>query len=165
MAVFKTAQGCVQSMPQNQLIVNSVMVGSPLCVQGLPQKHLRGISNLRDEAKSSSEMTEGSANEHCSFNWNGSPLWRLPYWKTLSANDSCSFNCRWQSPIEVAIFKTELHSEQGGELNFSTTPPKCYPECGPDVVCNRPSIHSYTSPEITHTMHRPTQTSCLGSLT
>ena len=42
---------------------------------------------------------------------NSSPLRRLPFWKTLSANQSCSFNCKWLPPMEDTIFEAELHSE------------------------------------------------------
>ena len=41
---------------------------------------LRGVSNFRVEAKGSSKMTHGSANENCSF------------------------NCKWQPLMEAAIF-------------------------------------------------------------
>ena len=37
-------------------------------------------------------------------------------------------------PMEAAIFKAELHSEKGGESNFSATHPRQYPEHSPGVV-------------------------------
>ena len=50
-------------------------------LQGLLWRHLRGNTHFREEAKDSSKMANGSANENCSF------------------------NCKWQRPMEAAILK------------------------------------------------------------
>ena len=52
-------------MPQSRLQVNSATIFSPICFQGLPLRCLWGVSNFRDEAKGSSKMVDGSANENC----------------------------------------------------------------------------------------------------
>ena len=48
---------------------------------------LGGTFNFREEAKGSTKMAASAANQ------------------------SCSFNCKWQPPMEAAIFKAELHLE------------------------------------------------------
>ena len=86
-----------------------------ICIQGLPRRHLRGIVRFTQEAKGTFKMAD-------SFDG------------TLSANQSCSFNCKWLPPMEATIFEAAIHSEQGGESNFSATPPRQHVERGPVLL-------------------------------
>ena len=103
--------GCVQGTLQSRLRINSVMDFIPICDQGLPRRRLLSISNFREEAKAPLKWLLVQPIRIVLLIANDSPLWRPPSWKTLPANQNCSFNCKWWPPIEAAILEGELHSE------------------------------------------------------
>ena len=83
----------------------------PFC-SGSVSRRLRDIAHFRveeKEIKGYSKMAASPTNQ----NWlqMAAHIWRLPFWKAFSTNESCSFKCKWQPPMEAAIFEAELCSE------------------------------------------------------
>ena len=49
---------------------------------------------------------------------NGNPHMEAAIFKNLSANQSCSFNCKWWPLMKAAIFKAELiHSREADQIS------------------------------------------------
>ena len=99
-------QGCVQGTPLSRLRVNSAMDFSPICIQGLPRTYFGGTSNFTDEAKGSSKMTVGAANQNSSF------------------------DCKWQLPMEATILTSQsefflLIANSGPLLRLSFSKQNC----------------------------------------
>ena len=60
------------------------MLFCPICIQGLPQRRLGGVSNFRVERKEAIGSSKMAAS---------------------ATNQNCSFDCKWQPPMDAAIFE------------------------------------------------------------
>ena len=72
------------------LRVDSAMAFGPICVQGLSRRRLGDVAHFRVEEKETKGYSKMAAGP---------------------TNQNCSFDCKWQPPMEAAIFEAELCSE------------------------------------------------------
>ena len=91
---------------------------NPICIQGLPWRCLWGISNFKNEAKGSSKMADGSANENCSFNCKWQPPMDAAISKNPFNNQNCCFNCTWWLPYGGCHFWGSTAFRVGRRIEF-----------------------------------------------